>query len=112
MFVEPDRGDAFLEGLNRSTDDYLPRHGVVRAVVFYCSADKALILEVIHITSAIGMTLLQMTPTLRRRRRDVAAKVRSDFAVPYRRVQPATTVQQESDAVWPILAASSTCLAT
>ncbi len=62
--VAPGQQDALMEELEASRDSYLPNCYAVRAVAIHSSSDRALVADIIQVTSAVLMSLTQLKPRL------------------------------------------------
>ena len=84
MAVDPARHDELIATLQHSTDAFLPDFAAVRAVVFHSSQDRTLVVEVLHVTSALALALTQIKPRLRQHRKHISAIARSELVDIYR----------------------------
>lgn len=78
MAVDPKRSDELFDNLRSFTDQFLPVFVPIRAVAFHQSQDRALIIEVLQVTGALGLGRLQLKRQLRRHRRRVEHIARSE----------------------------------
>lgn len=78
MAVDPARHEDLIATLQHSTDAFLPDFAAVRAVAFHSSRDRSLVVEMLHVTSALALALTQLKPRLRQHREQAC---RGDRAV-------------------------------
>lgn len=79
MAVDPEGSDALVDRLRSFTDAVLPAFAPVRAVAFHRSRDRTLVAEVLQVTGALALAMLQVREKrLRHHQRAVGALTRSE----------------------------------